>query len=469
MSTTIEAIQNLQKALEAGGYNVMPSNLTQGAALQHEDLSTIMELTTFEDKHLKLAKMLGKKTVKSMLPQFNRQLSYGQFGGSAQLEGNVGQEETSDYVRITVPMCFYSHTRRVTLAATLVDTFDGTPADERAAQDAAKKIAADIEFDSFRGRADFSNAGVFDGNPNALPGLMANMFGVDVQVRQSDSQRNAHDLMFGEYGSDDSVVIYCGGVLTQDNIEDSTVRSAMNLGNAEKLMLDPKSLSAYNKITFGKERIVLAGTPQSLTGADLKRQATSNGEASLEASRFLSGKTRPQAPRSNAGAPVAPGTITPTSTTGTTATAFNAGEVYTYFATTGNEVGESGASPVATATIANTGDYVSLSIVNPSSGVARFLNIYRSPAGGTAASAKFIGRVVLGAGPTTFVDLGNKQPGFVTGYLLQGDTMEMKELAGFSKTKLAETDLSTPVAYYQFTTLAVMQPRKNVLLDNIKG
>jgi hypothetical protein len=192
---------------------------------------------------------------------------------SAQLEGAVGQEETSDYVRITVPMCFYSHTRRVTLASTLVETVDGKKADERAAADAAKKLAADIEFDSFRGRADFSNAGVFDGNPLAIP-LMPNMYGLDVQIRQSDAQRNAHDLMLGEYGSDDSVVIYGGGTLTQDNIEDATTRSAMNLGSADKLVVDPKVLSAYNKITYGKERIVLAGSP---TGRDRLRAAQAVG------------------------------------------------------------------------------------------------------------------------------------------------------------------------------------------------
>ena len=35
------------------------------------------------------------------------------------------------------------------------------------ANDAAIKLAADIEFDGFRGQSDFSNAGVFDGNPIA--------------------------------------------------------------------------------------------------------------------------------------------------------------------------------------------------------------------------------------------------------------------------------------------------------------
>lgn len=469
MNNAIEAIQSLTKALEAGGYNAAPASLVQGAALQVEDLSSVMEVVTFDDSHLKLAKMIKVESCKSTLAQFDRQLSYGIFGGSAQLEGAVGQEETSDYVRITVPMCFYSHTRRVTLAATLVETVDGKKADERAAADAAKKLAADIEFDCFRGRADFSNAGVFDGNPLAIP-LMPNMFGLDVQIRQSDAQRNAHDLMLGEYGSDDSVVIYGGGALSQDNIEDATTRSAMNLGSADKLVVDPKVLSAYNKITFGKERIVLAGSPQDATGGELRKQWVSTGTCSIESSRFLSGKTRPQSARSRG--PLAPTNIASvTSTTGSTATAFKLGESYTYFATSGNEIGESVACASSTQTIAVAGDYMAVVITHPGSGTVRYFNVYRSPAGGTSASAKFIGRVALaaGAGTTTFVDLGNKAPGFVTGFLVQGDTMVMKELSAYSRLKLAVTDLSTPEAHFRFCTLAVTQPRKNVLLDNLKG
>jgi hypothetical protein len=263
-------IQQLVKALEAGQYNAAPSTLVQGSALQVEDLSPVMEVVTFDNEHIKLQKMVKVETCKSMLAQFNRQLSYGQWGGSAQYEGAVGVEQTSDYVRIVVPMCFYSHVRKVSLQATLVATADGVKADDRAAKDAAMSIAADIEFDLFRGKADFSNAGVFDGNPLVVPQL-PNMLGLDPQIRQSDAQRNAQDLMFASFGSSDSVVLPGGGasvstgasatsgILTQENIEDASVRSALNFGNADKLLVDPKVLSAYNKLTYSKERIILAG------------------------------------------------------------------------------------------------------------------------------------------------------------------------------------------------------------------
>ncbi len=67
----------------------------------------------------------------------------------------------------------------------------------------------------------------------------------------------------------------------------------MNHGAADNLILDPISLSAYNKIAHAKERIMLAGSAQEASGANLRSQWTSSSVVALEASRFLSGKTRP--------------------------------------------------------------------------------------------------------------------------------------------------------------------------------
>lgn len=466
MSQAIDTIHALVKALEAGGYDAAPSKLVQGAALMTENLSKVLEVVTFDDSHIKLQKSLKSESCKSTLAQFDRQLSYGIFGGSAQLEGHIGQEETSDFVRITVPMCFYSHTRRVTLPSMLVETVDGKKSDERAAADAAKKLAADIEFDLFRGKADFSNGGVFDGNMLAMATL-PNILGVDAQIRQSDLMRNAQDLMFNEYGSDESVVISGGATLSQDNVEDSWVRSQMNMGMASRLIVDPKVLSNYNKIAFAKERIVLAGSPQDATGGDLSRQWVSGGTVKIEASRFLSGKTGP-APARSVGPANPAGLAAATVAVSGVTTGFLSGQVYSYFATTGNEVGESPKSVSAAVTIDVSGKAVDVTITHPGSGVARFFNVYRTVANG--AVAKYIGRVLVaaGAGSTVFRDLGNKQPGFVTGYLLEDDTMEIQELAPYSRLKLAVTELSQPEAFFRFLTLCVKQPRKNVLLDNLR-
>jgi hypothetical protein len=86
-SQAMETIGSLIKALEAGNYDVQPSKLVQGPALMVEDLSSSVEVTTFDDSHIKLQKSIKVESCKSTLAQFDRQLSYGIFGGSAQLEG----------------------------------------------------------------------------------------------------------------------------------------------------------------------------------------------------------------------------------------------------------------------------------------------------------------------------------------------------------------------------------------------
>lgn len=456
-------IQALMKALEAGSYNAAPTTLVQGAALQHEDLSPVMQNVCADDSAIKLQKALSSRPVKSTLNQFVRQLDHGIFGGSAQYEGGIGEEETSNYARIGVPIAYYSHVRRTSVQSELVSTFDGVNAGDRAAKDAAQKIAEDIEFDAFKGNSDFSNGGVFDGNPASLARI-PNMLGIDQQVRVSDSQSNTQDLMFAEYGSDQTVVLSAGGgALTQSLIEDAAVRSAMNHGTADRLLLDPISLSAYNKIAHAKERIMLAGSAQEATGAHLRTQWTSSSIVALEHSRFLSGKTRPA--RARAGSPAAP-TIS-TAVTGASVGSLLQAATYTYYATACSPRGESTPSAASAQAVAVAGDKVTVTITAVSG--ATHYNVYASAAGGSAASAKFIGRIAQGSGNPAFTDLGNRPPGCVTGFLLQMNTMDMGELAPFTKFELAKNDLSTPFAGYRFCSVSVMQPRKNVLIEAING
>lgn len=457
MSNTVEQLSQLVKALEVGSYNATPDSLSQGASLQVEDLSPVMQNVTFDNGHIKLQKMLDVKDSKSQLVQFNRQLDYGIFGGSAQYEGGIGEEDTSNFVRAVVPMAYYSTTRRVSVASNMIGTFDGVKAEDRAAADAAMKLAGDIEFDLFRGQNDFSQSGFFSGDPLGIADV-PNIVGIDAQVRMSDTMSNTQDLMFAEYGSEQTVVLSADGALTQSVIEDSAVRSAMNHGAADKLCLDPISLSAYNKIAHAKERIVLAGAATSKSGAELRQQWTSSALVSLEPSRFLSGKTSPARARSGSlAAPAAP----------TAAAAVDGNSVlpagtYEYRITGVNERGESIISG-AVSQAAVDGEKITLTIANTA---AKYYNVYRSAPGGT--SVKFIGRV-KGGSSITFVDLGFRSPGSVTGFLVQSNTWGIHQLSAYSRLKMAINDLSLPEAHFRFLCLAGYQPRKNVLIDNITG
>ena len=464
MNGLVQQLEHLVKTLEAGNYNVAPSQLVQGSALQIENLEPVMHNVTFDESHIKLQKLFSIKKAKSLLVQYNRQLSYGRFGGSAQREGAVGDVNVGDYVRVTVPMCFYSAVTRVTVAANMVETIDGVKAEDREADNITMKIAGDIEFDSFKGKADFSNNGVFDGSPSETPEL-PNMMGVDSHIRLSDILVSTQDLMFAAYGSNQSVVLSKNAALDQPVIEDAALRSRMNMGKAETLYVDPVILSGYNKsIALGQgansiQRIMLSGSAQDASGADLRRQWVSNGTVSIEDSRFLSGKTSPLRPM--IGSPAAPATVVAT-VTAAQGTLLAASPTTVYLVTAENERGEG--IYKATANVAITSQAaVSLAIDNVAG--ATHFNIYR---GTTEMKAKYIGRVRnSGLSTTEFIDLGNKAPGFVTGYLLQKDTWAFHELSPYSRMKLAVADLSVPEAHFRFLTLAGMQPRKNVIVDNL--
>jgi len=457
-------IEELKKALEAGGYNAAPGTLTQGSALQHEDLSNVMNVATFQEKAIKLQKIFKSYACKSTLVQFNRQLDYGQFGGSAVLEGQIGTENTSNIVRAVVPMAYYAEVRRRTLQADLVSTFDGVSAESRVDSDAAIKLLGDIEFHSFKGQSDYSNAGQFDGNPLAMAQEEAGMRGLDAQIRFSDYDISTKDLMFDEYGGSTSVVIPQNGTLQQATIEDTATTSAIHNGNVEKIYLSPQAHGNYNKIAFNKERIVLAGSPQKSTGAALNEQSTVGGAITVESSIFLQPKQK--AAKARAGAPSAASLGTP-AIVSASGTSFLAGEVYKYSATACNVIGEGAESAVVTATIVANGDAVTIAIT-PAGGVAaQWFNIYRSEAG--SSKRAFIGRVKAnGSAAVTFVDLNNKIPFAATAYALDMRGLEMAELSPFKSVDLARTDLSSVKAYYRFTALVVKLPRFNVLIDGVK-
>jgi hypothetical protein len=458
----VQDLQALMKALEAGMPSAAPGQRTQGAALQNIDMSPVMQNVCFSESQIKLQKTLSVKPVKSTLHQFRRQLSYGTFGGSAQYEGGVGEDSTSQYVDATVPMAFYSETRRVTEAAKEVSAFDGVAADDRVAQDAALKIAGDIEFELWQGQSNFSNAGVFDGNPLlAQAANMPGMVGIDQQVRQSDSQANTQDLMFASYGSDQTVVLSVNGTLSQSIVDDAAVRSAMNMGDAHRLLVDPIALNGYNKIAHAKERIMLSGSAQEASGANLRTQWTSSGPVSIESSRFLSGKTRPDAARLSNPLSAPAATAADGGANGTPLAA----AAYTYYVTAQNVRGESMPSQPTTVTLAAAGNKATITIT--AVGGAQMYNVYRSSAGGSAATAKHIGKTP--ANQLVFTDLGNRSPGSVTGFLIEEKTMAIAELSPFKKYEMARADLSEVNAFARMLCLAVYQPRKNVLLENITG
>lgn len=56
-------------------------------------------------------------------------------------------QQAGDFVRVVVPMCYYSHTRRVTLVSNMVETVHGPYS--KADAELADRLAKSIVFDTF--------------------------------------------------------------------------------------------------------------------------------------------------------------------------------------------------------------------------------------------------------------------------------------------------------------------------------
>ncbi len=448
------AIENLVKALEAGSTNGTPSSLTNGSALQRIPMpATLQKVYADESLTLKLSNMIPAKKHDATDYYYNRQLSPGQLGFAAQLEETaVGAQQDAQVVKTAVPLVLYVDMRFTTNLAELVGQIDDKAASERQAEAAAENLAVSIELDMLKGKSDFSDAGVFNGNA-VLTGGVPGCRGLDVEIRASDLNVTTQDLYLRAFGAAESVVFTSVTGLTQGTVEDMRARQAINGGNPDLQIMSMSGLANYNKTTaLGMQRIVLGGSAQRLSGASLSKQATAFGEVGFEGHRLLEGKSV-GLPRGVLAAPTASAAA---SGSGTTMAAGS----YVYVVAARNANAYSAATVASAVTVA-AGELVTLTI-GASSG-AIYFEVFR---GTSAATAKFIGNVRAAAsGNTSFIDLNNKMPGGSIGLLIDKKSISCPELAPFTKFDLLRADLQKREVFYQVRTIAVEAPRKNCLVD----
>jgi hypothetical protein len=480
----------LTKAMEAGVVGGAIGNQVQGGALQPEDLSTVLINLCATHEDLVLQKIAPVKGCQSTVALFNRQISHGDMGVSAVGEGVAGLSQTGTYIRTQTPICYYAQVRVVTDVQNAVKTFDGISGSEREAKSASIAIALDTEMDLFLGRSNFSNSGLFDGNPNAIPD-MRNILGLDAQIRMNDQSYEATDQMFKEFGGGKTVVVNgASGTLTVDMIS----KAALSLRNnwvspktASKLYISPEAHFAYNQAQIAassgpvqmRALVGGAGGAPSWSGADLRHVYTSSGfDIEFAETQVLRGKDKWANSRAEAPGTPSIGSAALTDYTSTKNGVLPAG-VYRYVITAGNAGGEgrpfgvggdtSGIHKV-TVSGSNTGS-VSMVITQSSGAAETYYNIYRTAAGASTAVAnyKWVGRVKCAGATTTFIDLGGKGAGYTNAYLVDSESLEIHELRPYSRQKAAKVDLTEREIHYRWLTLAVTAPRKHAIIDNIAG
>ncbi len=467
-----EQLQGLLKALSAGDYNVAPSSLTGGAALQYESLDSTLKAVTYEEKNIKFWKMIPKAAAYNVLEEYDRQTSYGESNNGGFFDANaqvLPQEQTPSFSRQVAVVKYMGTVSIVTHPATLVRTNHGGML-AISTKSAVQRLLGQLERQLFEANGSFtSTTGTFTAAPGDIHALSAKFNGMDQQIRYGDADASAQYTGFEAYGGPNSVVRDLNGATPlEEDLETMAISVAENYGNPSDLLVDPKTHSNLNKLYFPKGRVPLpSGASESgRAGYVLASFLTGAGEIRISHDVFLRPKTSPFSAQTSAPATPSIGSTT----TAADAASELATATYHYKVTALNNSGESAATGSSSQAVSS-GNRVQVIISSGTTG-ALYYACYR--AASSAGPWKFVGYVKdsnasVGGGGATFNDAGHRNPGCSMGYLftMDADNLVFRQLAPMLKMDLA---ILSPA--YRFMTLIygtpiVYRPLYHALLDNI--
>jgi len=443
-------VDELSKALSAGYQNPPVSGSN---ALRVESLEQTLRILTFTQGHIQFWRDIPKQAAFSTVEEYNVQTSYGSDGGMFTRAGELPQVQDASYERRTALVKYITTQREVDHPTTLVRPAHGNVVAQET-QNGGVWILERVERALYTGRMDV---------------ITEAWDGLDQQIRSDPSAANT------------SIIDLRGGILTEDNIEDATNRVIENYGVPTDLYAAPKALSSMVKAFYPRERFNMPAPVDGTVGMSVNKVRTQAGLINLKGNIFLrSGKNNSvkNAPVSanSVRAPVVPSLAVANTAGPIAASLFGTGDVglWRYKVTAVNRFGESAASATASASIAASGDELTLTITNnaDSSDVTTGYNIYRVPAvAGSAGTEQFMLQVprIAGAATTTFVDANRFLPNTSRAYLKQMNlqAISFRQLAPMMKIPLATIALSIRWAMLLYGMPVVYAVKKFNIFDNV--
>jgi hypothetical protein len=478
--------EELLKTLQVGhGYLGSPTSLVGGGALGVESIDSTLKSVTYDATNLVMWPSIAQDRAYSLVEQYVRTNAYGDGGSPYIPESGSPVMNDAEYNRHAQKVVFFSTRRGVSLASTLVRQNFGGDVEGRETQSGTLWLLEKLEREMYKGNADFSNAGKFDGAIGSIPGKMQNLnlMGCEQQIRMGDADYSGQARAFDGYGGDQSVIqSKDGDILNESDIETLANVLVENFGRPAELHIAPKQLSDFIKQFYPKERVNQLGVESGRAGYIVREMVTTAGGIQLRPNVFLKPKEGKKSVSDRAGVPNAPAGLENAATQNVLSGQANAldqaavssklksGEIYVYEVTACNEQGEGAGSVVSvSATISADGNSVSFKIVDPSSGNApTHYAVYRTGSAGTGAKS-FIGYVARSAAKTSFTDLGNKSGGSATAYMLdmRPEIMVWKQLSPLLKINLAAISTAKEFLLWLSGCLLIFAPRKSGIIENI--
>lgn len=236
-STTVEDLDNLNKALSAGSITGRETaNLTtaSGAPLKVESLEKTLKNTTYDEKHAVLWKAVPKNPAYNTVEEYNQLTSYGVDRGGFNREGELPVEEDSTYVRRSQLIKFLGTTRSVTHPMTLVNVMSG-PVIEREIKNGTLWIMRKVDKALY-----YANGDIITEEFN---GFLA------------QHQYNDNYATVDAYFNSDVVIDLRGQPLAEKDFENGANAMVNNFGLGDQLYAPPRVISDFVKNFYGNKFI----------------------------------------------------------------------------------------------------------------------------------------------------------------------------------------------------------------------
>lgn len=456
---SVADIDALNKALTAGSsINNPGASPGEGFPLRVESLDQTLFNTTYKAKDVKFWKALYKDAAYNTIEEFNRLESYGSGESVFIQEGDLPDEDDSQYSRQYTKIKFMGTTRRVTHVMSLLKAAHGD-AVARETVNGTLFLLRQMERTLFNGDENMIDI-QFDG----IEALLVKAFNSSLS---DDGQYLGYE--------DTNVIDMRGQPLTEDHVTDGTERAVAepNYGSPSDLWLPTGPMKDLSKILYPKERYDLPAPQNGKAGIAINSIVTPFGDIALNPDIFMPDSTKPadagvgkvgQRP----GTPIL-GVLTSPVYAGSNTTKWGTADAGSYFykVTAGSRYGRS--APVTSGAIAvSAGDQVSIPVTDVGPDTS-YYEVSRSDKDGAASTCRTVFRVKRTGAAQTIVDLNRFLPGTSKGYLLSQnpEVLKWKQLAPFTKIPLATIDSSVRWMQVLYGALQVMKPKHNVIFINI--
>ncbi len=284
-----QQLEQLNKALEATELRGSDPAATSGAPLKVESLENTLKILTHRITDIEFWKRIPKLPAYNTVEEYNQLGSYGTDRGGAYNEGELPEEEDSEYTRQAQLVKYYGVTKSVTHPMQLVNTMIGNVV-QREVKNGVLWVLRKVDKSLFFGNEDIVTQ-EFNG--------------------YYKQQFDGMGLTLDQYTDSEVVIDLRGKALDEDQFEEGALGIIENFGYPDLFMAPPIVLSNFVKRFYGNKWIQpnTVAVTEGVMGQRVKTFASQFGDLELGYDKFAKASP-PRIAGSAALSPKAPGDIT---------------------------------------------------------------------------------------------------------------------------------------------------------------